>query len=119
MMLTLRPRLSSRQPIEAAASPLPNDETTPPVTKMYLAGMPAPLVYEMCGVLVDVLQLFSFSLETGNSKLETVFRGCCAPGWIGFVGLAPAGVHDLLYRNSGPPDQILLRRKFRYLGSGV
>src|SRR5438105_5624538 len=39
MMLTLRPRLSSRHPIDAAASPLPNDETTPPVTKMYLADM--------------------------------------------------------------------------------
>jgi hypothetical protein len=37
--LTLSPRLSSRQPIEAAASPLPKDETTPPVTKMYLADM--------------------------------------------------------------------------------
>src|ERR1051325_4503493 len=35
--VTLRPRLSSRQPIDAAAIPLPSDETTPPVTKMYLA----------------------------------------------------------------------------------
>src|SRR5215213_3330838 len=35
--VTLRPRLSSRHPIEAAAIPLPSDETTPPVTKMYLA----------------------------------------------------------------------------------
>src|SRR6059036_1989429 len=35
--VTLSPRLSSRQPIEAAARPLPRDETTPPVTKMYLA----------------------------------------------------------------------------------
>src|SRR6187549_2173773 len=31
---TLNPRLSSRQPIEADANPLPKDETTPPVTKM-------------------------------------------------------------------------------------
>jgi hypothetical protein len=49
---------------------------------------------------MDAVQLFSFSLETGNWKLETVFRGCCAPEGI-LVGLAPAGVHDLLYRNSG------------------
>ena len=27
--------LSSKQPIEAAATPLPREETTPPVTKMY------------------------------------------------------------------------------------
>ena len=35
--VTRKPRLSSRHPIEAAAIPLPSDETTPPVTKMYLA----------------------------------------------------------------------------------
>ena len=32
---------SSRQPMEAAASPLPSDDTTPPVTKMYFADMSA------------------------------------------------------------------------------
>src|SRR5438045_2688617 len=37
MRLTFRPRLSSRQPIEAAANPMPREDTTPPVTKMYLA----------------------------------------------------------------------------------
>ena len=31
---TLRPRETSRRPIEAAAMPLPSEETTPPVTKM-------------------------------------------------------------------------------------
>src|SRR5712675_940525 len=34
---TVNPRLSSRQPIDAAAIPLPRDETTPPVTKINLA----------------------------------------------------------------------------------
>src|SRR6185295_12180188 len=33
--VTLRPRLSSRQPRLAAAIPLPKEETTPPVTKIY------------------------------------------------------------------------------------
>src|SRR5215467_13075465 len=37
--LTVRPRLSSKHPIEAAASPLPNEDTTPPVTKMYFADI--------------------------------------------------------------------------------
>jgi hypothetical protein len=41
--LTLSPRLSNRQPIEAAASPLPNEDTTPPVTKMYFADIVASL----------------------------------------------------------------------------
>src|SRR3954471_8545395 len=31
---TFRPRETSSRPIEAAAMPLPRDETTPPVTKM-------------------------------------------------------------------------------------
>src|SRR6267154_6622168 len=35
--VTRSPRLSSRHPIDAAAMPLPRDETTPPVTNMYLA----------------------------------------------------------------------------------
>src|SRR5579872_2172096 len=37
--LTFKPRLSSRQPMEAAAKPLPKDDTTPPVTKMYFADI--------------------------------------------------------------------------------
>src|SRR5215813_3917608 len=32
--VTRKPRASSNEPMEAAASPLPRDETTPPVTKM-------------------------------------------------------------------------------------
>src|ERR1700733_2852763 len=36
--VTLSPRLSSRHPIDAAAMPLPSDETTPPVTNIYLAN---------------------------------------------------------------------------------
>jgi hypothetical protein len=39
----LRPRLSSRHPIEAAAKPLPREDTTPPVTKMYFAAMNSSL----------------------------------------------------------------------------
>src|SRR5579864_4874713 len=43
--LTLSPRLSSRQPIDAAASPLPREDTTPPVTKTYFAAMnSSPLI---------------------------------------------------------------------------
>src|SRR5216684_5917840 len=39
MRLTFSPRLSSRLPMEAAASPLPSEDTTPPVTKRYFADM--------------------------------------------------------------------------------
>src|SRR5882762_3179490 len=37
--VTLSPRLSSRQPMEAAATPLPREETTPPVTKIYFGAI--------------------------------------------------------------------------------
>jgi hypothetical protein len=38
LQATVYPWPSSSAPIEAAASPLPSDETTPPVTRMYLTG---------------------------------------------------------------------------------
>src|SRR5579863_10395656 len=41
IMFTRNPRLSSRQPMEAAASPLPRLDTTPPVTKTYFADISA------------------------------------------------------------------------------
>src|SRR3954468_23308253 len=40
MQVTLRPRASSRQPIEDAARPFPKLDTTPPVTKIYLGIIP-------------------------------------------------------------------------------
>src|SRR5687767_5594900 len=42
MSATLKPCPSSRQPMEAEARPLPRDDTTPPVTKMYFVGTLAP-----------------------------------------------------------------------------
>ncbi|EKD42192.1 MAG: hypothetical protein ACD_73C00278G0001, partial [uncultured bacterium] len=33
-METFKPRFSSKAPMEAAAKPLPSEETTPPVTKI-------------------------------------------------------------------------------------
>ena len=37
--MTLKPRLSRRQPIEEAATPFPSEETTPPVTKIYFGAI--------------------------------------------------------------------------------
>jgi hypothetical protein len=56
---------------------------------------------KLCGVLMDA----AFQLLSGNWKLETVFGGFCAPEITLMIGLAPAGVHDLLYRNSGLKEQ--------------
>src|SRR3954471_13339774 len=41
-MATLKPWPSRRAPMDAEASPLPRDETTPPVTKMYLVANRPP-----------------------------------------------------------------------------
>ena len=38
IIVTRSPRSTSSRPSEAAAIPLPSDETTPPVTKMYFVG---------------------------------------------------------------------------------
>ena len=37
--VTLNPRLSRRQPMEEAATPLPREETTPPVTNIYFGAI--------------------------------------------------------------------------------
>ena len=42
MIETLAPRLLISRPIEAVVMPLPTDETTPPVTKMYFGITPLP-----------------------------------------------------------------------------
>src|SRR2546425_1933497 len=38
-IVTRRPRSTRRRPSEAAAMPLPRDDTTPPVTKMYFVEL--------------------------------------------------------------------------------
>src|SRR6059058_4210576 len=38
-IVTRRPRSTSRRPSDAAAMPLPRDDTTPPVTKMYFVEL--------------------------------------------------------------------------------
>src|SRR5260370_29793759 len=50
--VTLKPRLSRRQPMEEAATPFPSDETTPPVTKIYfgailIARVPTPGLFAL------------------------------------------------------------------------
>src|ERR1700676_2172846 len=42
--VTLKPRLSRRQPMEEAATPFPSEETTPPVTKIYFGAIHAARV---------------------------------------------------------------------------
>src|SRR5438067_8224218 len=71
---TLRPRLSSRHPMLAAAIPFPSEETTPPVTKMNLA-MLNPLKngsFEQLGYPVEVFgrihaQGFVFGFDDANA----------------------------------------------------
>jgi hypothetical protein len=41
-METFKPRASIRAPIDAAASPFPREETTPPVIKINLVFMDSP-----------------------------------------------------------------------------
>src|SRR5712691_5259493 len=91
MRLTVRPRLSSRHPIEAAANPLPREDTTPPVTKMYFADigsshyilfgilcsrgaqpiMPEKVAVGNGGKVRFKLSAFSHQLEIGPRRIQT------------------------------------------------
>src|SRR5260370_24700399 len=42
--VTRKPRASSSEPMEADAKPLPSDDTTPPVTKMYFVATSSSLL---------------------------------------------------------------------------
>ena len=42
IIVTRSPRSTSSRPSDAAAMPFPSDETTPPVTKMYLVVSRGP-----------------------------------------------------------------------------
>src|SRR5439155_572143 len=68
-MVSLRPRPSSKLPMEADASPFPSDDTTPPVTKMNLVCLGPGLV----GALIawtPPLRLREFPPEgCGSSRL--------------------------------------------------
>src|ERR1700760_2379557 len=74
MRLTLMPRASSRQPIEAAARPLPSEDTTPPVTKMYFADISAS-AYEVA--LFGRTRCARLSIATG--RLRRQWALCCLP----------------------------------------
>src|SRR6476620_3576384 len=43
-MVTLSPRSTNSRPNDAAAMPFPREETTPPVTKMYLVALVAEVI---------------------------------------------------------------------------
>src|SRR5437868_3013131 len=63
-MLTLRPRLSSRHPMEAAAKPLPREDTTPPVTKIYFADIVASCSW-----------IFGIACRLGAQSIMAEFQG--------------------------------------------
>ena len=43
--VTLKPRFFNNRPKDAAVIPFPKEETTPPVTKIYLVAMMPPTYY--------------------------------------------------------------------------
>ena len=67
IMRTVKPRLSRIAPIEAEAMPLPREDTTPPVIKMYRVMKETKLSFESNCYQVKVLPAI---------KLRQVYRGC-------------------------------------------
>src|SRR5690242_21917400 len=73
-IVTLRPRSTRSLPNEAAAMPLPRDETTPPVTKMYfvlLIGPPIPRKLPLIHADYFDARLSSGTLVGGMVLFET------------------------------------------------
>src|SRR5437016_2161168 len=74
--VTLKPRLSRRQPIEEAATPFPSEETTPPVTKIYfgairIARVALPGLYALHRI--DVRRIMAAT--RASVKSNTLFAG--------------------------------------------
>src|SRR6185312_13676937 len=91
--LTRSPRLSSKQPSEAAARPFPRLDTTPPVTKMYLADIGAA---PWTGICVGSYWVGTIYFRRSRNREERNFTGpgekCYRPR--GFLG---KGLQNLLY----------------------
>src|SRR5260370_21138516 len=72
--VTLKPRLSRRQPMEEAATPFPSEETTPPVTKIYfgailIARVPTPGLFALHRSDVRIIIVGTRNSVKSNSPL--------------------------------------------------
>src|SRR5580693_8245944 len=83
--VTLKSRLSRRQPIEEAATPFPSEDTTPPVTNIYfgailIARVSAPGLYALHRIDVHTimvgtrLSVKSNSSHSRNNILSSLAR---------------------------------------------
>src|SRR6266481_408248 len=76
--VTLKPRLSRRQPMEEAATPFPSEETTPPVTKIYfgailIARVALPGLYALHRIDVHrIMAATSRTVKSNSSRREIV-----------------------------------------------
>ena len=94
------PRASSRQPMDAAAKPLPSEDTTPPVTKMYFADISASeylvvLIGRACGARLSIAGIPDWSNGVFSAgKMANPHRrrdGRLEVGGIDLVNLTAAG----------------------------
>src|ERR1700682_3158793 len=92
--VTLKPRLSRRQPIEEAATPFPSEETTPPVTKIYFGAILIARVLSracMPSTGLTYIELWPYPGNLSNRSVrfektvfvilpggETIFLGTCS-----------------------------------------
>src|SRR5215813_9313542 len=90
--VTLKPRLSRRQPMEEAATPFPSEETTPPVTKIYfgaIRGARTVCRADQPSAGVDVHAIMSALVRTvkskswheGNQRSVAAYNFCRHPGF--------------------------------------
>src|SRR5580698_4891331 len=77
--VTLSPRLSSRQAMEAAATPFPREETTPPVTNTYLGAVRKSLEILRARLGTNHYAEKLFACQTTIHSTENIFSSR-APG---------------------------------------
>src|SRR5207247_148749 len=93
--VTRKPRASSSEPMDAEASPLPSDDTTPPVTKMYFVGTSSLLPG-----LEPVSNILDFRLSVPATAVEPPIAQPFEP--LGHPRSAPPPqVHDLFTAQHG------------------
>src|SRR6266849_4207254 len=76
--VTRKPRASNSAPIEAAARPLPSDDTTPPVTKMYFGANSSSFRYPFSDVRFFHGTACEPSIESRVTNLRQDARNCGA-----------------------------------------
>src|SRR5580704_6137855 len=99
--VTRRPRLSSKQPMEAAATPFPREETTPPVTKIYFGPLRKFRKFLRSGVRTT-------HYEENRGACQIILRDSLARRFLRFAALVKNFLHARQIRRHVHADRFVI-----------